>query len=221
MRAKIRLGGAFCDVTIRFPCPLLAGLRPADHPEALRDGRADGAANHPQRITAINLGNWLRISFGFLPNAIAGYLLGPIGGTLVAWGSDALGTILTGQAINPGLSVAAALGGFFYGLMLHKRPVTIWRTMACLLVVSLVCHFLLNTYFLAMAGFTAVSDGADYPAFVRELVRPIYGEGATMPAWISVCNRFIKQVVVYPVNVAMLLLMLRGVQRMPNAVTHL
>ena len=38
------------------------------------------------RITAINLGNWLRISFGFLPNAIAGYLLGPIGGTLVAWG---------------------------------------------------------------------------------------------------------------------------------------
>lgn len=173
------------------------------------------------RITAINLGNWLRISFGFLPNAIAGYLLGPIGGTLVAWGSDALGTILTGQAINPGLSVTAALGGFFYGLMLHKRPVTIWRTMACLLVVSLVCHFLLNTYFLAMAGFTAVSDGADYPTFVRALVRPIYGEGATMPAWISVCNRFIKQVVVYPVNVAMLLLMLRGVQRMPNAVTHL
>jgi hypothetical protein len=105
--------------------------------------------------------------------------------------------------------------------MLHKRPVTIWRTMACLLVVSLVCHFLLNTYFLAMAGFTAVSDGADYPAFVRTLVRPIYGEGATMPAWISVCNRFIKQIVVYPVNVAMLLLMLRGVQRMPNAVTHL
>ena len=38
------------------------------------------------RITAINLGNWLRISFGFLPNAIAGYLLGPIGGTLVARG---------------------------------------------------------------------------------------------------------------------------------------
>lgn len=173
------------------------------------------------RITAINLGqlvaHQLRLSAQRLPVTCSA----PSAGTLVAWGSDALGTILTGQAINPGLSVAAALGGFFYGLMLHKRPVTIWRTMACLLVVSLVCHFLLNTYFLAMAGFTAVSDGADYPAFVRELVRPIYGEGATMPAWISVCNRFIKQVVVYPVNVAMLLLMLRGVQRMPNAVTHL
>ena len=38
------------------------------------------------RITAINLGNWLRISFGFLPNAIAGYLLGPIGGMLAILG---------------------------------------------------------------------------------------------------------------------------------------
>ena len=37
----------------------------------------------------------------------------------------------------------------------------------------------------------------------------------------QICNRFIKQVVVFPVNVALLLLMLRGVQRMPNAVTHL
>ena len=36
------------------------------------------------RITAISLGNWLRISFGFLPNAVAGYLFGPVGGLLVA-----------------------------------------------------------------------------------------------------------------------------------------
>ena len=173
------------------------------------------------RITAISVGNWLRISFGFLPNAVAGYLFGPVGGLLVAVVGDALGTLLTGQVINPGLSLATAISGLLYGLFLYKRPLSWVRVMLCLLAVSLFCHFLLNTYFLAMAGFTAVSDGADYPAFVRELVRPIYGEGATMPAWISVCNRFIKQVVVYPVNVAMLLLMLRGVQRMPNAVTHL
>ncbi|MDD6052119.1 MAG: folate family ECF transporter S component [Clostridiales bacterium] len=170
------------------------------------------------RITAITMGNWLRVSFGFLPNAIAGYLLGPVGGVLVAWVSDALGTILTGQAINPGLSLTAALGGFFYGLCLYQRPVTVWRTMLCLAVVSLVCHFLLNTYFLAQAGFTAVSDGTDWPAFFRQLVMPIYGEGARLPAWISVCNRFIKQVVVYPVNVVMLYLMLRGLKRLPRSV---
>lgn len=170
------------------------------------------------RITAISVGNWLRISFGFLPNAIAGYLLGPIGGLLVAVVGDALGTILTGQVINPGLSVAAALGGFLYGLFLYKHPVSVLRIMLCLMVVSLLCHFLLNTYFLAAAGFTAVSDGTDWPAFLRQLVRPIYREGARLPAWISVCNRFIKQVAVYPVNVVMLYLMLRGLKRMPRSV---
>ena len=170
------------------------------------------------RITAITMGNWLRVSFGFLPNAVAGYLLGPVGGVLVAWVSDALGTILTGQAINPGLSVVAALGGFFYGLCLYQRPVSVWRTMVCLAVVSLVCHFLLNTFFLAQAGFTAVSDGTDWPSFFRRLVMPIYHEGAKLPAWVSVCNRLIKQIVVYPVNVVMLYLMLRGLKRMPRSV---
>lgn len=173
------------------------------------------------RITAITMGNWLRVSFGFLPNAIAGYLLGPVGGVLVAWVSDALGTILTGQAINPGLSVTAALGGLLYGLCLYDRKVSVLRTMGCLLAVSLVCHFLLNTYFLAAAGFTAVSDGADWPTFFRQLVMPIYGEGAKLPAWISVCNRFIKQVVVYPVNVVMLYLMLRGLKRLPRSVIRI
>ena len=38
------------------------------------------------RITAISVGNWLRISFGFLPNAVAGYMFGPVGGLLVAAG---------------------------------------------------------------------------------------------------------------------------------------
>ncbi len=173
------------------------------------------------RITAISVGNWLRISFGFLPNAIAGYLLGPVGGLLVAVVGDALGTILTGQVINPGLSLAAALSGLLYGLFLYRRPVSVLRTMLCLLSVSLVCHFLLNTYFLAAAGFTAVSDGTDWPVLLRQLVLPVYGEGATLPAWISVCNRFIKQVAVYPVNVIMLYLMLRGLKRMPHSVIRI
>lgn len=170
------------------------------------------------RITAISVGNWLRISFGFLPNAIAGYLLGPVGGLLVALVGDALGTILTGQVINPGLSLAASLSGLLYGLFLYRRSVSVLRTMLCLLSVSLVCHFLLNTYFLAAAGFMAVSDGTDWPVLLRQLMLPVYGEGATLPAWISVCNRFIKQVAVYPVNVIMLYLMLRGLKRMPHSV---
>ena len=173
------------------------------------------------RITAISVGNWLRISFGFLPNAVAGYLFGPVGGLLVAVVGDALGTLLTGQAINLGLSLATAISGLLYGLFLYKRPLSWVRVMLCLLAVSLFCHFLLNTYFLAAAGYMAVSYGTDWPAFFRRLVIPIYGEGATLPAWISVCNRLIKQVAVYPVNVVMLYLMLRGLKRMPKSIIRM
>lgn len=169
------------------------------------------------RITAISVGSWLRISFGFLPNAVAGYLLGPFGGLMVAVVGDALGTLLTGQAIHPGLSVVAALSGLLYGLFLYKRPVSVLRCMACLLAVSLVCHFLLNTYVLAAAGFMAVSDGSDWPVFFRQLVWPVYGQGAVLPAWVSVCNRLVKQAVVYPVNVILLVLVLRSVKRMPRS----
>ena len=137
---------------------------------------------------------------------------------LVAVVGDALGTLLTGQAINLGLSLATAISGLLYGLFLYKRPLSWVRVMLCLLAVSLFCHFLLNTYFLAAAGYMAVSDGTDWPVFFRLLVMPIYGEGATLPAWISVCNRLIKQVAVYPVNVVMLYLMLRGLKRMPKSI---
>ena len=67
----------------------------------------------------------------------------------------------------------------------------------------------------------AVSDGTDWPVFFRLLVMPIYGEGATLPACISVCNRLIKQVAVYPVNVVMLYLMLRGLKRMPKSIIRM
>lgn len=170
------------------------------------------------RITAISVGQWLRISFGFLPNAVAGYLLGPLYGMLVAVVSDALGVVLTGQSINPGLSLAAALGGALYGLFLYARPVSWLRVMLCLLLVSLVCHFLLNTYFLALAGYTSVSDGSDWPETARRLAQCVYPAGATMPTWISVCNRFIKNAAVYPVNVLMLYPILRNMDRLPKSV---
>lgn len=170
------------------------------------------------RVTAISVGQWLRISFGFLPNAAAGYLLGPVFGLLVAVVGDALGVLFTGQSINPGLSLTAALGGVLYGLFLYKRPVKWLRIALCLLTVSVVCHFLLNTYFLAMAGYTSLSDGADWPAFARRLVLPAFPEGAKVPTWLSVCNRFIKNAVVYPINVLMLYPLLRSANRLPRTV---
>lgn len=53
------------------------------------------------RITAINLGNWLRISFGFLPNAIAGYLLGPSAARSLRGGATPLAPSSPGRRLTP------------------------------------------------------------------------------------------------------------------------
>lgn len=170
------------------------------------------------RIAAINIGNWLRISFGFLPIAVAGYLLGPVYGLLVGGISDLLGAALFTPPILWGLTAASALTGLFFGLVLYRGKVGWVRAALSLLPVLVVCNFLLNTYFLARAGFTILSDGADWPAFFRALVLPVYPAGAQLPAWISVCNRLIKQLVALPVNTVMLYFLLRGISKLPGSI---
>lgn len=173
------------------------------------------------RITAIPVGSWLRIGFGFLPVGIAGYLLGPVWGLVVAAVGDILGTLVFTPPIIWGLVVANALNGLIFGLFLYPRKYSLWRCIVSLVLISLICNFLLNTYFLAQAGWVAVTDGTDWPAFFRALVMPVYPEGSLLPNWISVGNRFIKQLVACPVNIVMLYLVLRAVDKMPKSVLRL
>jgi ECF transporter S component (folate family) len=77
----------------------------------------------------IVLGNLVQIAFvekqmnlGFLPIAVAGYLLGPVGGVVVATLGDILGTLLFGTgAYFPGFTVTALIVGFLYGWMMCPR----------------------------------------------------------------------------------------------------
>jgi ECF transporter S component (folate family) len=77
----------------------------------------------------IVLGNLVQIAFiekqmnlGFLPIAVAGYLLGPVGGMIVAGLGDLLGTILFGTgAYFPGFTVTALIVGFLYGWIMCPR----------------------------------------------------------------------------------------------------
>ena len=168
------------------------------------------------RITAIPVGSWLRISFGFLPVAIAGYLLGPVCGMLVAAVADILGTLVFTPPIIWGLVLVNALTGLLFGLVLYPRKGGWVRCVVSLVLVCFVCNFLLNTHFLAQAGWVSVSDGTEWPAFFRSLVLPVYPEGAMVPNWVSVTNRLIKQLVACPVNVVMLYFVLRAVNKMPK-----
>ena len=77
----------------------------------------------------IVLGNLVQIAFiekqmnfGFLPIAVAGYLLGPVGGMIVAALGDVLGTLIFGTgAYFPGFTVTALAVGFLYGWAMHPR----------------------------------------------------------------------------------------------------
>lgn len=77
----------------------------------------------------IVLGNLVQIAFvdkqmnlGFLPIAVAGYLLGPLGGLLVASLGDILGTIIFGTgAYFPGFTATAAIVGFLYGWVMSPH----------------------------------------------------------------------------------------------------
>ena len=173
------------------------------------------------RITAIPVGSWLRIGFGFLPVGIAGYLLGPVWGMAVAAIGDILGTLVFTPAIIWGLVLANALNGLIFGLFLYPRKLAWWRCIVSLVLISIFCNFLLNTHFLGQAGWVALSDGSEWPAFFRTLVMPLYPEGTMVPNWVSVCNRFIKQLVACPVNIVMLYLVLQVVEKMPKSVLRL
>ena len=91
-----------------------------------------------------------QLNFGFLPIAIAGYLLGPIGGLLVAALGDVVGTILFGTgAYFPGFTVTAALAGMAYGFILSPKYLR-WMLVRALtaVIVVVIINNLLNSYWL-------------------------------------------------------------------------
>ena len=128
-----------------------------------------------------------QMNFGFLPIAAAGYLLGPLGGLLVAVLGDVLGTLLFGTgAYFPGFTVTAAAVGLLYGWLMcprfqgwltaaiRKRPLEVMvRAFLAALAVAVVYIFL-NSYwltFLVGKGYWALLIGrlpfnlAEIPVF--------------------------------------------------------
>ena len=69
------------------------------------------------KFLAFNVGEMIRISFENLPILFAGITLGPLAGAAVAVVADLLGCILVGYAINPIITVGAAIIGLLSGLV--------------------------------------------------------------------------------------------------------
>ena len=150
------------------------------------------------RIAAINVGDYLKISFGFIPIAICGILTGPVWTMLMAAVCDVLGSLLfpTG-AFYPGFTLVAAVGGLIYGLLLHGKSEHIVRCMLCTLTVALICNMILNTFFLCRTG-----------------ILPPPGNDTF---WPRLWTRAIKNLVQFPVNGMILYGVWKALGRIPQS----
>lgn len=86
----------------------------------------------------------------FLPIAVTGMILGPVGGMLVAVQGDLLSCLVKGYVPYIPLTVVAALAGLWYGFTLHEKKVDWKRALLCVIPVVVVCEMCLNTVALSM-----------------------------------------------------------------------
>ncbi len=94
----------------------------------------------------------IRIGFGFLCNATIGFLFGPVVAMLGGVATDVMGYLVNtgGGAYFPGYSVTALAAGLFWGLLLYKRPVKLWRCAVAKGCINLFCNIGLNTLWTSM-----------------------------------------------------------------------
>lgn len=96
----------------------------------------------------------LRITFGFLCNAVIAMLYGPSVGMTAGFCTDVLGYMVNtgGGAYFPGYTLTAVAGGLIYGLWLYPRKPSIPRVLGAKACINLFCNVGLNTLWLSLMG---------------------------------------------------------------------
>lgn len=97
------------------------------------------------------IGPTLEIHFTSLPIAIAGALLGPIIGSIIGALSDIGAYVVkpTGPFFA-GFTLSAAVTGFIFGIMLHKKKITWIRILAAQIIVTIIVGMVMNSFWLSM-----------------------------------------------------------------------
>jgi len=98
---------------------------------------------------SIQISQEVRLSVvGFLPIAMAAYLLGPAYGALVGALGDVMNYVLFTHAFGPyfpGYTLTAALSGLWYGWLLYEKPMTWYRAVLAIVPVILIGEMGLNS----------------------------------------------------------------------------
>lgn len=106
------------------------------------------------RLVPVVSSQQIKVSFAFLPVAIAAYLYGVKGGALVAGVSDVIGAILFPVGdFFPGFTLTAILEGICFGFFLGKKfdgkLNAFFRSLIPVLVTQIFCSLALNTFWIS------------------------------------------------------------------------
>ncbi len=93
-----------------------------------------------------------RISLQFLPNALAGAVLGPIWGMIICALGDTVGMVINsgGFTFTPLITLACVSRGLIYGLILHNRTVSLSRCAVSVTLVTFIVELGMMPLFLSI-----------------------------------------------------------------------
>lgn len=113
------------------------------------------------RFLSINT-QFLRISFGMIPVALAGAAFGPVWGGICGAVGDMLGMLIFPSGpFFPGFTLTAALTGITYGIFLYRKEINhiVLNTVIASIIVCIGYNLLLDTLWLDIlygSGFIAI-----------------------------------------------------------------
>ena len=120
------------------------------------------------KFLQIPVGEMLRFSFENLPILFAGLVFGPVAGVMVGVCADLIGCLAVGYAINPLITLGAAVIGLIAGVggvVLRRLPTT-WQVVLTVAVAHLIGSVIIKTFglsqyyampFLVLMGWRAVN----------------------------------------------------------------
>ena len=139
-------------------------------------------------LFTIQLNQALHLSFEFLPFASLSMLFGPVAGSMSGGLSDIINYIINPKgAFFPGFTISAMVSGIIYGMAFYKKEISIKRCIFAKIAIVVIVDILLNTLWLSL----------------------LYGKGV----FVLLPMRIIKNVVMIPINVAMMYFVLKLVDR--------
>lgn len=105
-------------------------------------------------LTVPLFSSWMKVTFGYIPEALAAVLLGPGAAILTATISDIFSTLLRGEQFSFLFVWLAVAQGAITGIILNRK-LTLKRIVINRLLVNIIVNLFLNTLLLDYMGYTS------------------------------------------------------------------